>query len=147
MLKAANVELAGPITQVGNALVTAVVSLVGTFWLQGALRVSPLEQLEFVRRLAQGELPMTQRAQRIVRASLVRERTSGYTLYAKGGGSGSAKSAVQWWTGWVERKGRPAAYFATNATSSAKLGSGELFALSRALLVESRALPSESPPS
>src|SRR5207245_2037292 len=32
------------------------------FWLQGALRVSAMEQVDFLRRLAEGELPMSQRS-------------------------------------------------------------------------------------
>src|SRR5207253_9133030 len=37
------------------------------FWLQGRLRVSAMEQVDFLRRLAEGELPMSQRSQRLVR--------------------------------------------------------------------------------
>ncbi len=52
------------------------------FWLQGALRISAIQQVDFLRKLAEGELPMTQRSQRLVREALVVEKTSAYTLYA-----------------------------------------------------------------
>lgn len=105
------------------------------FWLQGALRVSAMEQLEFVRRLALGELPMTQRAQRLVRASLVRERNQDYTLFAKGGAARGGKGPVTWWIGWVERKGRPTAYFAMNVAHGS-VRSTELLPIPRAILAE-----------
>ena len=44
------------------------------FWLQGGLRVSAIEQVDFLRKLAEGALPTTQRAQRMVRNALVVEK-------------------------------------------------------------------------
>jgi beta-lactamase class D len=84
------------------------------FWLRGGLRVSAMQQVRFLHRLAEGRLPMTQRAQRLVRQALVVERTRGYTLYAKTGTIATGREAVMWWVGWIERKGRPQAYFAMN---------------------------------
>jgi len=43
------------------------------FWLHGAIRISAMQQVEFLRKLAEGELPMTQRSQRLVRNALVLE--------------------------------------------------------------------------
>jgi len=114
------------------------------FWLQGALRVSAMEQVDFLRRLAEGSLPATQRAQRLVREALVVERTREYTLYAKTGSSGTTKSAVWWWVGWIERKGRPAAVFAMNFAPARETRFDDRFAIGRAILREARALPSTS---
>ncbi|HXS53326.1 MAG TPA: class D beta-lactamase [Usitatibacter sp.] len=86
------------------------------FWLQGGLRISAMEQVRFLHRLAEGRLPMTQRAQRLVRQALVVEKTRSWTLYAKTGTVTTGKDAVMWWVGWIERKGRPQAYFAMNFT-------------------------------
>jgi beta-lactamase class D len=55
------------------------------FWLQGGLRISALEQVRFLHRLAEGRLAATQRAQRLVRAALRIEKIADYTLYAKTG--------------------------------------------------------------
>lgn len=116
------------------------------FWLQGGLRVSALEQVRFLHRLAEGRLPMTQRAQRLVRDALVAEKTREYTLYAKTGSLPSGKDAVMWWVGWIERKGRPQAYFAMNFAPSSMSAFADRFAIGRAILREAGALPGATPP-
>lgn len=87
------------------------------FWLQGSMRISAMQQVEFLRKLEEGRLPVSARSRRLVRDVLVVEQGPGYTIYAKSGTSGfSVKEPVWWWVGWVEREGRPAAYFALNFT-------------------------------
>lgn len=120
---------------------------VDLFWLQGALRISAVEQVDFLRRLAEGGLPMSQRAQRLVRNALVFEKKKGYTLYAKTGSSRPLRDPVSWWVGWVERQGRPVAYFAMNYTPAAAMRYQDRFDIARAILAEAGALPSEFPPS
>ncbi len=120
---------------------------VDLFWLQGALRVSAMEQVDFLRKLAEGALPMTQRSQRLVREALVIERTRAYTLYAKSGSSGATKNAVRWWVGWVERKGRPTAVFAMNFAPGPATRFEHRREIGRAILEEAGALPSGSRPS
>ena len=117
------------------------------FWLQGGLRVSAMEQVEFLHRLAEGRLPATQRAQRLVRQALVIERTRDYTLYGKTGTQPTGPNAIHWWVGWVERKGRPVAYFALNLTPGAKTVYKDRLDIGRAILASMKVLPSESPPS
>lgn len=117
------------------------------FWLQGALRVSAMEQVDFLRKLSEGALPMTQRSQRLVRDALVVEKRPAYTLYAKTGSSGAVKNPVSWWVGWVERKGKPVAYFAMNYVPGQKTRYEDRFEIARAILVGAGALPSESRPS
>jgi beta-lactamase class D len=114
------------------------------FWLQGALRVSAMEQVDFLRRLAEGSLPATQRAQRLVREALVVERTRRYTLYAKVGSSGTTKNSTWWWVGWAERQGRPAAVFAMNFAPSPASRREDRVDIGRALLREAGVLPSVS---
>ena len=111
------------------------------FWLQGGLRVSALEQVELLHKLAEGRLPATQRSQRLVRAALVTEKTRDYTLYAKTGTQATGPNAIHWWVGWVERKGRPVAYFAVNLTPTPKTAFADRFAIGRGILEEVRALP------
>jgi beta-lactamase class D len=117
------------------------------FWLQGALRVSAMQQVDFLRKLAEGELAMTQRSQRLVREALVFEKTPAYTLYAKTGSTGHVRNPVDWWVGWIERKGKPIAYFAMNYTPNATDRYEERFEIGRAILNEAGALPSGSRPS
>lgn len=112
------------------------------FWLQGGLRISAMEQAAFLHRLAEGRLAATQRAQRLVRQALVVEKTGDFTLYAKTGSS-SRKSPepVWWWVGWVERKGRPQAYFAMNFTPTEASRFEDRAAIGRAILREEGLLP------
>jgi beta-lactamase class D len=117
------------------------------FWLQGALRVSAMQQVDFLRKLAEGELAMTQRSQRLVRDALVFEKTPAYTLYAKTGSTGHVRNPVDWWVGWVERKGKPVAYFAMNYAPNAKDRYEDRFEIGRAILNDAGALPSGSRPS
>jgi beta-lactamase class D len=119
---------------------------IDNFWLQGGLRVSAMEQVEFLRKLRENRLPVSARSSRLVRNALVFERTPAYTLYAKTGTTGTVKEPVAWWVGWIERQGRPTAYFAMNITPQAKTPFGALFPISRAILEEAQALPSGSPP-
>ena len=117
------------------------------FWLQGAIRVSAMQQVEFLRKLAEGELPMTQRSQRLVRNALVMERTPEYTLYGKTGTSGQLRNPVCWWVGWIEKKGKPVAYFAMNYMPNTKSRYEDRFDIGRAILHDAGALPSGSLPS
>jgi beta-lactamase class D len=116
------------------------------FWLQGGLRVSAMEQVAFLHRLAEGRLPATQRAQRLVRQALVIEKTRDYTIYAKTG-TATGRDAVNWWVGWIERKGRPEAYFAMNFVPAAKTVYGDRIEIGRAILEEAGALPKPARPS
>lgn len=112
------------------------------FWLQGGLRISAMQQVEFLHRLAEGRLPATQRAQRLVREALVVEKTSGYTLYAKTGTSSQAiRDPVWWWVGWIERKGRPQAYFAMNFTPHGANRFHDRFEIGRGILADAGVLP------
>jgi beta-lactamase class D len=119
---------------------------VDLFWLQGGLRVSALEQVRFLHRLAESRLAATHRVQRVVRNAMVVEKTRDYTLYAKGGSSGRTREPVDWWVGWIERKGRPVACFAMNLRPHERMRLSECVAVGRAILAGERLLPSESPP-
>jgi beta-lactamase class D len=112
------------------------------FWLQGALRISAVEQVEFLRRLEEGRLTVSPRSRRLVREAILVERTSAYTLRAKTGTADRSNGAVGWWVGWVERRGRVVAYFAMNFTPAPGTKYEDRFTVSRAILVEAGVLPS-----
>ena len=106
------------------------------FWLQGNLRVSAMQQVDFLHRLAEGRLPMSQRSQRLVRQALVSGREGNDVLYGKTGSTGSVKEPADWWVGWIERQGRPLVYFAMNLTPSPQTRYEERFAIASAILRE-----------
>lgn len=76
------------------------------FWLDGDLRTSALQQIDFLSRLAELRLPLSERSQRIVSAMLVQEANACWVLRAKTGLAGiSATREVEpigWYVGWVE---------------------------------------------
>lgn len=110
------------------------------FWLQGGLRISAMEQVDFLHRLAEGRLPMTQRAQRLVRRVLVVEKGRTHALHAKTGTVPGGREAVMWWVGWVERQGRPQAYFAMNLTPGPKTTLDDRLEIGRGILREAGVL-------
>lgn len=110
------------------------------FWLQGELRITAMQQVAFLHKLAEGRLPATQRAQRLVREAMVVEKTREHTLFAKTGSTGG-KGAVHWWVGWVERRGKPVAYFAMNLDVGPETKFEDRFRITRAILDEVAALP------
>jgi beta-lactamase class D len=111
------------------------------FWLQGRLRVSAFEQVDFLRRLREGRLAVKPRSARLVRNALATERTAAYTLYGKTGTTGAVREPVAWWVGWVERDGVPTAYFAMNYTPAPRTPYTARFAIGRAILAREGVLP------
>lgn len=86
------------------------------FWLEGRLRISAINQIIFVEKLAHNLLPATNRSQYIVREALITEATSGYVVHSKTGFSGvgtKENPGVGWWIGWIE-KGVDTYYFSFN---------------------------------
>lgn len=76
------------------------------FWLDGDLAISAVEQIQFLRALHQGSLPVSSRTAAIVLDILIRERGSGYVIRAKTGtGRLPDGSALGWYVGSVETPG------------------------------------------
>lgn len=86
------------------------------FWLQGELRITPQQQIEFLRRLYKNELPFSERSLSIVKDILIVEKTPDYTLRGKTGWvgfEGMAKPEIGWYVGYLD-KGENTYFFATN---------------------------------
>lgn len=75
--------------------------VVDRFWLDGPLKISAVEQAEFVARLARGKLPVSERSHAIVRRILEVEEKDGRVLFAKTGWA----MKKGWWAGWIEYEG------------------------------------------
>ena len=76
------------------------------FWLDDSLKISAVEEARFVAALAQKKLPMSIRAQEIVRDILKYETIDDHTIYAKTGWCRACQPQIGWWVGWVESGGR-----------------------------------------
>lgn len=74
-----------------------------TFWLSGDLRISPRQQIGFLLRLYNNELPFRAEVMRAVKDIALMEDTDAYRIHAKTGlavtGDGNNTG---WWIGWVE---------------------------------------------
>ncbi len=90
---------------------------IDSFWLDGELRISADEQVEFLRRLYLGELPFSPRSMNIVKDILVLDKSESYTFSGKTGSGQRLTPHVGWFVGYLETKGN-AYLFATNYASS-----------------------------
>lgn len=79
---------------------------VDKFWIAGPLKISAIEQVEFLGRLARRELPFTESDQAIVRDIIELEKGEGWTLYGKTGWASAQTPNIGWWVGWVEQNGK-----------------------------------------
>jgi beta-lactamase class D len=86
------------------------------FWIEGDLAISALEQIAFLKRLYQNELPFSVAHQRLVKDVLVNAAGPDWLLRAKTGWSGR----LGWWTGWMEWPEGPV-YFALNMDTPNRL--------------------------
>jgi beta-lactamase class D len=86
------------------------------FWLDGDLRISQFEQIEFLKKLYSSSLPFSERSMNIVKDIMLNEDTLGYKLRAKTGWAMRVKMNIGWWVGWVE-KDNNVYFFANNVES------------------------------
>jgi beta-lactamase class D len=93
-------------------------SQIDRFWLDGPLKISALEQIEFFEKLRRGDLPLSERTLDIGRDILPSEAASGGFLRYKTGavgidGTAGAKAGLGWIAGYVDR-GEDSSIFALN---------------------------------
>ncbi len=85
----------------GNADTSGGIDL---FWLTGGLRVTPKEQLDFLKRLYQGQLPFSKRSIRIVEKIMIEEQAPDYTLRTKTGWGEQGEENIGWYIGYLTTK-------------------------------------------
>src|SRR5471032_151483 len=85
------------------------------FWLTGALRIDPVQQVDFVDRLRRGVLLVSKRSQDLVRDILPVTKAGDTIISAKTGllGAELGKPSLGWLVGWAE-KGSEQTVFALN---------------------------------
>lgn len=72
------------------------------FWLSGELRISPLQQLEFLKGLWNEELKLSKKTTKTMKKVFVAEKKGESTLYAKTGWGFTDGSDIGWYMGVVE---------------------------------------------
>jgi len=86
------------------------------FWLEGELRITPSEQIQFLRRLYNNDLPFSLASLSLVKDIMVVEQTPDYIIRAKTGVAGFGQQVtpqIGWYVGYLE-KNKNVYFFATN---------------------------------
>lgn len=97
--------------QYGNQKVTEDIS---SYWLESALKISPLEQVALLKKFYRSELPFAPEHIQTVKDSLLLSSASDRTLYGKTGtGQVNGQNTNGWFVGYVENPGC-VSYFAVN---------------------------------
>ena len=76
------------------------------FWLEGNSRITPRQQVDFLRRLFEEKLPLKKSVMQAVKEIMVNETTPEYTLSGKTGWAVRNGNNWGWFVGWVETKGK-----------------------------------------
>ncbi len=84
-----------------------------TFWLDGSLQISALEQVNFLKRVYLRALPFNASSYETLTQIMLVEKTPAYTMWAKTGWATRAKPQVGWYVGYVETP-KDVWFFATN---------------------------------
>jgi beta-lactamase class D len=110
------------------------------YWIQGNLRVSALQQIDFLDRLRRDALPVSPAHMQAVRDILIIEQDNDYVLRAKTGWADSPDPDVGWIIGWVERGGN-AYLFALNIDIAERAHADARLKIAKAVLKDLGALP------
>lgn len=89
---------------------------IDTFWLTGNLRTTPEEQIDFLRRLYDNDVPFSEDVIALVKDIMIVEQTPDYTIRAKTGWVGFGEpdqEQIGWYVGYVEQADN-VYFFATN---------------------------------
>jgi beta-lactamase class D len=80
------------------------------FWLTGALRIDPVQQVDFIDRLRRGTLPVSKRSQDLTRDIIPTTKVGDAVVHAKSGLLGKEQGSLGWMVGWVEKSDQPTVF-------------------------------------
>ena len=86
------------------------------FWLYGGLRITPEQQINFLKRLHDNKLPFSQRSMDIVKNIMIEKDTTGNVLRAKSGWAKLNGKDIGWYVGYVETAGN--VYYFSNCVQT-----------------------------
>lgn len=72
------------------------------FWLTGGLRITPKQQIDFLRNLHDNALPFSQRTMNIVKNIMVVDDSTGFVMRAKTGWGVQNNQDIGWYVGYIE---------------------------------------------
>jgi len=73
------------------------------FWLEGGLRISPKQQIDFLIKLHDNKLPFSQRNMDVVKEIMIVKDTLNTIVHAKAGWGQNGKEDIGWFVGYVEK--------------------------------------------
>jgi beta-lactamase class D len=76
------------------------------FWLEGNSRITPRQQVDFLRRLYLEQLPLSKATMNTMKEIMVNEVTPDYNLRGKTGWAIRNGNNYGWFVGWIETKGK-----------------------------------------
>ena len=85
------------------------------FWLQGKSRISQFQQIDFLKKLYKGKLPISKRTDMLMKKIFLIKKNKQYSLNGKTGWSISNGIHNGWFVGYVEKQNN-IYFFATNIT-------------------------------
>ncbi|MBW8192637.1 class D beta-lactamase [Neiella marina] len=106
---------------------------VDTFWLEGDLAISALEQVDFLARLYQQQLPFKAEHFAVLKQIMLVEKAANYQLYAKTGWAQRGDVDHGWYVGYVER-GEAVWLFALNIDIKSRNDANKRILLTRQAL-------------
>ncbi|WP_197082444.1 class D beta-lactamase [Pedobacter sp. BMA] len=77
---------------------------IDAFWLTGSLRVTPNQQIDFLRKLQSGKLPFSKSSMDILKDIMVVDNNPNYVLRAKTGSGKQDGKYIGWYVGYVTTK-------------------------------------------
>ena len=72
------------------------------FWLNGNIRITMQQQVEFLKKLYKNDLPFSQRSMDIVKDIMIHTKTEDYILRAKTGWAARVEPNIGWFVGYLE---------------------------------------------
>lgn len=106
------------------------------FWLEGAIRITAMQQIALLKRIYDNKVPFSQRNIDILKNIMVMEKTDDYTLRAKTGTALSDKGdGVAWYVGYLTNK-ENTYFFALNIDIAREYMFAERIALAKRIFTE-----------
>jgi beta-lactamase class D len=94
------------------------------FWNFGAFAISPINQVEFLKKLYDETLPFSKRNMQIVKRVMISEQAPGYVIRAKTGWTRDTGTNTGWWVGYIEND-NSVYFFATKLLQGRKISTAD----------------------
>ncbi len=94
------------------------------FWNFGPFAISPINQVEFIKKLYEEKLPFSKRNTEIVKRVMMTEQNEDYTIHSKTGWTRDGGINTGWWVGYLENKSGDY-FFATRLLQDRKLNNSD----------------------